>query len=224
MLTRIGVVPGRPIAAVEVSTRPDRFDRAFDRLAAAGFQIVRVGASVCGPLPRSDVIDLTAAPGWTAEMERQLLFKSTFIVGETWELQHAAYLAAKPSLRLDARDPMTAYPVRADSLFALSTTVDLDTGRVLGVAEMLREEYVRRARHCGYRPTSALEVDAGVHAMIDGIRQGWRETEAQARFRHMVAEAAARFGARVRHLVEWDTAAGYVGDGRVIQEQAARMA
>jgi hypothetical protein len=58
--------------------------------------------------------------------------------------------------------------------------------------------------------------------MIEGVRRGWTDRPAQARFRRAVAEAGAALGARVRHVVEWDAAGGFVGDGRLARVQAER--
>jgi hypothetical protein len=56
--------------------------------------------------------------------------------------------------------------------------------------------------------------------MIDGVRHGWRETDAQARCRRAVADAGTVLAAQVRDVIEWDAAGGFVGDGRLARVQA----
>jgi hypothetical protein len=154
--------------------------------------------------------------------ERYLLQTSAFVICRSPELQRAAFEAHTPSLRLDAHDPFTAYPIRADGVFTLATAIDLDTGRTLPIDELLTERYFRNTRHCGYRGSSATVIAAAVAEMIDGVRSGWTDSAAQARFRRTVTDAGSALGARIRHVVEWDAAGGFVGDGRLARVQAER--
>jgi hypothetical protein len=200
-----GIRLDRPTVAVEAGDRPDLFADAGRLLAREGYQVVPLGD------PRAASL-----------VERYLLQTSAFVVCRSAERQRAAFEAHTPSLRLDARDPFTAYPIRPDGVFTLATVIDLDTGRTLETSELLTERYFRNTRNCGYRGTSAAEIAAAVAEMIDGVRHGWRDRAAQARFRQRVTEAGAALGARVRHLVEWDAAGGFVGDGRLARVQAER--
>jgi len=201
-----GIRLDRPAVAIEAGLRADRMGEAARLLAREGYQTLTIGGSPDLPL-----------------VERWVLQASAFVICRGAELQRAAFERHTPSLRLDARDPVTAYPIRPDGVFTLATVVDLDTGRVLAIEELLTERYFRHARNCGYRGSSAAEVAAAVGEMIDGARGGWSDGAAQARFRRLVAEAGAALGARVRHLVEWDAAGGYVGDGRLARVQAERL-
>lgn len=200
-----GIPLDRPIVAIEAGLRPDVFEGAEDLLVREGYDVVRIGAAPAGSL-----------------IDRYLLQASAFVVCRSAELQWAAFEAHTPTLRLDARDPLTAYPIRADGVFTLATVIDLDTGRVLPIDELLTERYFRNTRNCGYRGSSAAEITAAVAEMIEGVRRGWSDSAAQARFRQTVTEAGAALGARVRHVIEWDAAGEFVGDGRLTRVQAER--
>ena len=220
VLAERGITAERPIVAIEVRSRGDLFSGAIDLLSAEGYQVVQIGDSSAGLLRGPGVIHATSSANRAAALEAHLLLASAFVICGSAELQWAAARAGTPSLRVDARDPFTAYPVRHDGLFTLATVVDLDTGRQLPIAELLTERYFRHARNCGYRPTSAGDVTAAVREMLDGVRGGWRDTDAQARFRRLVTGAGVALGRRVRHIVEWDAARGFVGDGRLARVQA----
>lgn len=193
----------RPIVAFEAGPRADLLRDALPLLSREGYQVVPINN------PRALTL-----------VERCLLQSSAFVVCRSAELQYVAFETHTPSLRLDALDPFSAYPVRRDGVFTLATVVDLDTGRVLPAAELLTERHFRNTRNCGYRPTDATGIAAAVTEMIEGVRGGWRDSAAQARFRQAVAEAGVALGARVRHVVEWDAAGGFVGDGRLARVQA----
>lgn len=192
----------RRIVTIEARGGAARLADAIALLSSEGYEIARIA----GP----------------ADVDEPQLRASAFVVCSSIDVQHAAYRAQRPSLLIDARDPFTAYPVRHDSLFMLATAIDLDTGRPLAAAALLTEGYFRNTRNCGYRPATAAEIAAAVSEMIDGVRRGWTETGAQARFRTAVADAGAALGSRVRHIAEWDAAGGFVGDGRLARAQAER--
>jgi len=198
-----GIRPDQPMVAVEAGHRPDLFVDAERLLTREGFAVVHIG-------------DARRPPA----VERYVLQSSAFLVCRSAELQRAAFDTHTPSLRLDARDPFTGYPVRRDGVFTLATVIDLDTGRTLPLDELLTERYFRNTRNCGYRGTNAAGIAAAVAEMIHGVRDGWNDSAAQARFRRAVTDAGAALGARVRHVVEWDAASGFVGDGRLARVQA----
>jgi hypothetical protein len=178
---------------------------------------VVVEAGRRGGLP-AQARTLLASRGYEIAADASRIEASAFVICHTADLQLAASRAGVPSLMLDARDPLTAYPVLPGSVFTLATAVDLDSGRQLPVSELLTEQYFRNTRNCGYRPTSAADVVAAVAEMVDGAA----ETDAQTRFRAAAERAGAALGPRVRHVAEWDAASGYVGDGRLARVQAER--
>jgi hypothetical protein len=202
-----GIRFGRSIVAIDAGLRADRLAGVRRLLAHEGYEAVTIGGRGSVPL-----------------MDRYLLQASAFVICQNAELQRAAFETHTPSLRLDARDPFTAYPIRVDGLFTLATVVDLDTGRVLPVDELLTERYFRNTRNCGFRGTSAADIAAATAEMIEGVRGGWTDSAAQDRFRRAVADAGAALGARVRHVIEWDAAGGFIGEGRLALAQAERAA
>ncbi|OFW04192.1 MAG: hypothetical protein A3I61_09405 [Acidobacteria bacterium RIFCSPLOWO2_02_FULL_68_18] len=216
-----GVVPGQPMVAVEIQRRADRLSGAIDLLSAEGFRIVRIGDPVAGPLRGPGVLDLASNPRRTPLLDTYLLLASAFVVCSSAELQQTALMGHTPSLRIDARDAFTAYPVRRDGVFTLSTVVDLDTGRALAIRDLLAEGYFHNTRNYGYRPTNAAEITEAAREMVEGVRAGWRDSEAQIRFRRAVADAGVAMG-HVRHVAEWDGASGFIGDGRLARVQADR--
>lgn len=222
MASSLGIRVDRPLVILEPGRRTDLLADALELLAYEGYQIVRVGNTGAGPLRGHPVIDVVASGAPPPILITHLLLACTFVLCSSAELQHQAYLTHTPSLRLDARDPFTAFPIQSDGLFTLATAIDLDTGRTLTPSEMLTEQYFRNTRNCGYRATSAADILAAVREMIEGVRHGWRDTDAQARFRRMVTEAGVVLGPRVRHIAEWDAASGFVGDGRLARAQAER--
>lgn len=198
-----GLAPDRPFVTIDVRHRADRLSEAVELLSARGYQIAHIEDPAADPM-------------------HHLLRSSAFVICSSAERQHAAYLTHTPSLRLDAKDPFTAYPIRQDGLFTLATAIDLDTGRSLAVSELLTERYFRNTRNCGYRATSAADIAPAVLEMIEGTGSGWTETAGQARFRLAVADAGVALGGRVRHIAEWDAASGFVGEGRLARVQAER--
>jgi hypothetical protein len=205
-----GLAADRPIAAIEAVHRPERLSDAIALLTARGYQIARLGDGGSG------------SPADQHPADQHLLAISACVICSSAELQQAAYLTHTPSLRLDARDPLTAYPIRREASFTLATAIDLDTGRTLDMSELLTERYFRNTRNCGYRPTSSSDVAAAVAEMLDGIAGGWHDDTAQVRFRSAAADAGVALGARVRHIAEWDAASGFIGDGRLARVQAER--
>jgi putative glycosyltransferase (TIGR04372 family) len=219
----LGVAPDSPTVTVEMPYPLNLLD-ALPLLAAEGYQIVRIGEVGDRPLHAERVVDIAASGRKTPGLDAYLLLSSAFLICSSPAFQELACLTHTPSLRLDARDPFTAYPVRPDSSYTLATAVDLDSGRAIGVTQQLSSEFFRNTRNYGYRRTSAADIAAAVAEMIDGVRHGWKDSEPQARFRLAVAEAGSAIGSDVRHLVEWDAAGGFVGDGRLARVQAERAA
>ena len=207
-----GITEGQPIVTVDTLNRPDVWAPALAVLRDEGYQVVHLPA----------VVDVTGDTEDARLLERYLIARSAFIICTGPERQRAAYENGTPSLRLDARDPFSAYPIRDNGIFTLATVIDLDTGDVLGIPDLLIARYFRNSRNCGYRPTGAEEIAAAVAEMIDGVRHGWRDTDAQVRFRRAVADAGVALASQVRDVIEWDAAGGFVGDGRLARVQAER--
>jgi putative glycosyltransferase (TIGR04372 family) len=220
---RAGLNLERPFVALEIRSRIDLFFDAVDYLTAHDYTVVRVGDPIAGPFRRAGVIDLARASGVPS---RDLFFVRScrFLVCESLELQHASYTTNTPSLTVNARDPFSAYPVRAHGVYTLAAAIDLDTGHRFDTPEMLTEGFFRNARNIGHRHTSPAEIAAAVAEMHEGVQDGWSETAAQRQFRADVAKAGEELASRVPHVAKWGPVDGFIGDGRLARVQADRKA
>lgn len=219
-----GVPAGVPIVAFEVRTRPAVAKAAIRSLVSDGFAVVRIGDPGAGPLRQPGLIDLTVATPRSLRTELFLLVLARFAIVGSLALQQLAYLTNTPSLAIDAVDPFTLYPVRANGLLLCATAVELDSGRESHVDEWLTEAYFRNRRDYGYRGVAADELLDAVREMQDGVARGWSDTDAQARFRVQLEEAGRALAPTVSAVAEWGPDDGFIGDGRLARVQAARIA
>ena len=201
-----------PFAAVEAGE--GALAVAAATLRQAGLRVVTLGAL---PYP----VDSTAAGAGPVVWLRDLavLQRARLMVCESETWQHAAYLTDTPSVRVNAPEPFSAYPVRVNGVFALRRAIDLDTGRTLDPADQLKPAYLRNLRNHGHRDTPPEQVRDAVHEVLAGAAAGWPETPGQQRFRQAVVDAAADAGAAIPALRAWGADAGFVGDGRLARCQ-----
>jgi hypothetical protein len=193
----------------------------IELLDARGYRMVRLGGAAAQP--RVDrVVDV---PLETANEPLRLyaLLKSAFVLSGSPALQRMAWLTNTPSLLINARDPFTVYPVRRDGIFTLATAIDLDTGRPLEMAERLELSFFQNLRNYGFRHHGPAVFTAALQEMLDGLRDGWRDTAAQTRFRNLASAAGAVISSDVADLAEHDVASGFIGDGRLAAAQADRV-
>jgi hypothetical protein len=193
---------------------------AIDWLVNQGHPVLRIGAS--DPIRRAGVINVRAT-AHADLVDRIVIEKAKFVVCDSGERQQAAVLANTPSLRLNAREPFSAYPVRGNDIFTLADIVDLDSGRVLLPNELLSEPYLRHVRNYGLRPNRAEQVLAAVQEIHEGVTAGWREDANQMRVRERVTEAGMSLASRVPLVAEWGPDEGFLGDGRLARCQAGQM-
>jgi hypothetical protein len=162
----------------------------------------------------------TVRLGQTPLVDVFILLTSVFLLCDNTDAQHTAYLTNTPTLTINATDAFRYYPVRTSGIYLLQAAVDLETGRTLSPAAMLEESYYRNLRNHGFRDNSGAEVRAAVDEMFDGVRDGWRETAAQSRYRARVVEAGAALAPSVRQVATWGPDHGFIGDGRIARVQA----
>ena len=217
-----GVETGRPLVVIEVLRAFDAWEPAVSWLVREGYEVVRVGRAT-EPIRRQGVIDLSSPSGHVGALELHVLLSARFVMSQSMALQHVAYLTCTPTLRLDATDPFSGYPIRRDGVFTLQTPVDLDTGHALSPLDLLQEGPLRSLRNCGYRATSAAEVLSAVQEMHHGLAVGWDEHPAQAMFRERVVSASAALASRVALVATWGADDGFMGDGRLARCQAERL-
>ena len=176
---------------------------AADTLRQAGLRVV-----MPGPVSPASLRDLF------------LLQRARVMVCQSAAWQHAAYLTDTPTLRVNAPEPFSAYPIRINGLFTLRMAIDLDTGRTLAPGEQLTSPYLRNLRNHGHRDTPAEHVRDAVHELLAGAAAGWTDTAGQQRFRQAVADAADDAAAALPVLRAWGADAGFIGDGRLARCQA----
>jgi len=220
-LLTYGVSDGTPLVVFDVRTRPDIATALIRSLAREGYIVVITGNHVPDIGAQTGVVDLTTAPRSLA-IEMFALSVAAFALCGSIETQHLAYLTDTPSLTINARDPFSAYPLRANCRFTLRTAIDLDTGRVLGIDELLTDRYFRNLRNCGYRDNTADELIDAVAEIRAGLGGGWTETQSQARFRSRVAEASLTLEPAFPFVAEWGADEGFIGDGALVRFQADR--
>lgn len=219
----LGLTPSQRVVALDVRGRVEPLLGAVDYLVAEGYTVVRIGDPSRGPVQRTGVIDLCFSPRQTALLELFVIMTCDFVVCGSRDVQQVAWLANRPCLLLNAWDPFSGYPIREDGLYMLQSAIDLDSGRVLTPADLLREDYYRNLRNCGHRENSAAEVLDAVREMHHGVRHGWTESNAQARFRRLVEQAGAELAPRFPLVARWAPDDGFIGDGRLARCQADRL-
>jgi len=217
----VGVDLQTRCVAFDVRRNPAAIVPAIDWLVTQGYTVLRIG-DVSDPIRRTGVVDVR--PSSHADLlDRIVIEKATFVVCDSSERQQSAVLANTPSLRLNAREPFSAYPVRGSDLFTLADIVDLDSGRVLPANELLSETYLRHVRSYGVRPNRAEQVLAAVQEIHEGVTAGWREDANQIRVRERVTEAGVALASRVPLVAEWGPDEGFLGDGRLARCQAGQV-
>ena len=174
-------------------------------------------------MPGRGVLDVPGSSEDSEVLERLVMEKARFVVCDSSECQRTASAINTPALRLNARDPFSAYPVRGNGLFTLGAAVDLDSGRVLSASDLLSESYLRHGRNYGTRPNRSGQVLAAVQEMHDGVTKGWREDANQMRVRRLVTEAGLLLASRIPLVAEWGPDDGFLGDGRLARWQAEEL-
>ena len=217
----MGIPEGAPLVLFEGQMRPDIAAAAISLLAARGYTVVVVGSHALDLGQRAAVVDLTARRV-SLLIQLFLLSTSRFVVSGAAAMQQLSYLTNTASLVVNVADPFGAYPIRANGLFMLKTPIDLDTGRVLAIDDLLTERYFQNLRNYGYRENTAGELTAAIEEMHAGLQNGWSDTTSQARFRSRVVDTGTALAAAVPHVAEWGPDEGFIGDGRLARVQAER--
>jgi putative glycosyltransferase (TIGR04372 family) len=219
----LGIPAAERLVAVEARANMEGFYEAIDWLVAQGYTVVRVGDSLTGPLRRRGVIDVAASPGRTPWVEVFVLLACDFVVSGGFDVQRVAYLTNTPCLTVNATDAFRCYPIRRDGIYTLRRAVDLDTGRVLRLQELLGEQFFRNLRNIGFRDNTPIEMLEAVKEMYETVTRGRGETESQLRYRHQVVEAGKSLAPRFRHVAAYGPDDGFIGDGRLAQFQADEL-
>ena len=217
---------GREVQELKSSRRDDAarnarietYFEAVDALVADGYRVVRVGDPSMSPLRRRGIIDLATDPRRTPALEVLALLRSEFLVCGDAGPHAVSYLTNTPCLVVNVSDPICSFPVRQSGMFIFKKVVDLDTGRLLSLQQMMGEAHYRNLRNTavfGYRDNTPAEIARAVQEMRDGLARGWHETEAQRTYREMATQAGLELRSRVRYVQKWGPDQGFLGDGRV---------
>jgi hypothetical protein len=205
-----------PIAAVEAGD--GRRDRALmvaaETVARAGLRVIWLGGAPSSRSPN---------PGAVWLHDFGVLRQARLVVCQSAAWQHAAYLTDTPSLRVNAPEPFSAYPVRGNGVFTLRQAIDLDSGRVLAPADQLTPSYLRNLRNHGHRETPPEHVRDAVHEVLAAAVGERPESAAQRSFREAVVAAAPAAAAAMPPLEVWGADDGFIGDGRLARCQADRL-
>jgi putative glycosyltransferase (TIGR04372 family) len=215
-----GIPPERPLVAIELPHRVESAWPAVEFLLELGYAVVRIGDPRGGRVDAAGVVDLACGPRPSPLLEFFVLQSARFVVCESRDVQHAAYLTGTPTLVLNARDPISRYPIRTDGAFTLTGAVELDTGRVLSLAERLEATAFQNERNIGHIPNPPDVILDAVREMHEGTSAGWQDTAGQVAFRTAATQAAQTIGATTPAVAEWGADAGFLGDGRVARMQA----
>jgi putative glycosyltransferase (TIGR04372 family) len=215
-----GIPPDRPLAAFELPHRIENVLPAVALLVEHGYGVVRVGDPGSGAVEMPGVIDLACAPRPSALLEFFVLQSARFLVCESADLQLAAYLTGTPTLTLNARDPITRYPVRRDGVFTLTRAVDLDTGRAIALEERLGADFFQNERNVGHLPGEPDTILDAVLEMHEGTSSAWQDTAGQEAFRTAATAAAEALAAPFAHVAQWGADGGFLGEGRLARAQA----
>ena len=218
-----GIPIDRPLVAFELPHRVENALPAVSFLVEHGYGVVRIGDPRGGHVEMPGLVDLACAPRPSALLEFFVLQSARFVVCESNDLQQAAYLTSTPTLTLNARDPISRYPVRRDGIFTLSRATDLDSGRVISLHERLGDWFFLNDRNVGHTPNAPETVVEAVREMHEGISAAWHDTAEQLAFRAAVTQSAGALAATVPLVADWGADDGFVGDGRLARVQAADL-
>ncbi|MGH9348925.1 MAG: TIGR04372 family glycosyltransferase, partial [Vicinamibacterales bacterium] len=200
------------------NARIETYFDAIDELVAGGYRVVRIGDPSMAPLTRAGVIDLATHARRTPALEVLALLRSELVISGDAGPHAVSYLTNTPCLVVNVSDPICSFPVRPSGLFIFKKVIDLDTGRLLTLPEMMGESHYRNLRNTsvfGYRDNTSEEIALAVREMRDSLAHGWRETDVQRRYREAATEAGLHLRTRVRYVQKWGPDEGFLGDGRV---------
>ena len=194
-----------------------RYQAAIERLLAAGYTVVRVGDPAMPAVGRPDVVNLTTQGGSSLLLSLACVLRAEVVVAEAAEVVGLAQLAGAASLRIDAVDPLEAYPAGTDGFLLPATVVERASGRPLPVGEQLAEDYRDRRGDGAFlrRKGTPEEIDAAV-AEVLAWRDGAAETERQRLFRERASAAAERLQVPTCWCGD-----PFLGEGRIVDSKLA---
>lgn len=206
------------------STRNARIESYFDAidlLVHRGYTVVRIGDPSMTPVDREGVVDLATSPHRSQLLEIQCMLRSRFFLSGEAGPVGVSYLTNTPLLTVNATDPISSYPIRADGLLLLKHVIERRTRRELATPELVSEAHLQHLRdllHYEYRDNTSEEIVDAVLEMLELLDGMHGETVGQQTFRTLATEAGESLRGRLQYVRKWGTDAGFLGDGRVVRE------
>lgn len=200
------------------NVRIESYFPAIDDLVSLGYTVVRFGDPTMRAVRRPGVIDLALDARRTPELELHCLLESEFLLAGESGPSVMTMLTNTPTLTVNATDPVSSFPLRANWLYTLKRVVHLDTGRVLTLNEMASPAYLEAVRDSGvfrFLSSSPEEILEAVKEMRSFLAAPPPESPKQAAYRELITRTAETLGARMRYVRKWGPDEGFLGAGRV---------
>lgn len=217
------IVRGRGQRPRDDSTRNVRIETYFpaiDYLISRGFTVVRLGDPSMKPVARRGVVDLALEPRRTPALDLHCLLRSSFLLAGESGPSVFTLLTNTPTLTVNATDPVSSFPIRANWLFVLKKVIDLQTGEQLSLSQMASEGYLGALRDTyrfRFMSNTREEILEAVQEMLAFLNSPPPESPRQVRFREQVTRSSIDLGQRYRYVRKWAADDEFLGDGRIAQ-------
>ena len=198
----------------------ESYFKAIDFLTARGFTVVRIGDPSMEPVQRSGVIDLATSPHRSQALEIYCMWRSAFFVSAEAGPVGVSYLTNTPLLTVNATDPISSYPIRADGMLLLKHVRNRQTGERLSPADLLTGDYLGNLRNLHryvYENNTSEQIYAAVVEMLESLDRLPDETESQRHYRELATEAGTVFRSSLNYVRKWGSDDGFLGDGRIVR-------
>lgn len=207
------------------NARIDDYRLACDRLASAGFTIVRVGDPSMSRFRYEAVVDLATSPRRTALLELAALLRSRLFVATDSGPYVTSYLSGVPCLAANVTNVLGGYPVHSFDRYLLKHPVERSTGHRLSLREMLTADYFATRKNLeryAFEDNTPDELVDGVDEMLSLLDGPVPPTPAQDAFHGLAVEAYHAPAVVTSRTRKGEPARQVLGDGRVGRAFAAR--
>jgi putative glycosyltransferase (TIGR04372 family) len=212
--SRLGISPTTPLVTVHVresgyrsatglrqrawdvlrNARVENYFDAFGALVERGYTVVRIGDRTMMPVRQPGVVDLATSTATSQWLEIWCTMRSDFFVGCDSGPSWLAFLLGVPVLTVNAVHFL--YLSRPSDRLICKNVRDRATGKVLSLAEMLTERYLRAALKTGeydFLDNSPSDIRQGVIDMIDVVSGREDLSLAQRRFNDRLMELGSEY-------------------------------
>lgn len=202
------------------NARIESYFKAIDFLTARGFTVVRIGDPSMEPVQRRGVIDLATSSHRSQALEIYCMWRSAFFVSAEAGPVGVSYLTNTPLLTVNATDPISSYPIRADGMLLLKNVRNRQTGVRLSPADLLTADYLGNLRNLhwyAYEDNTSEQIYAAVVEMLESLGRPSEETDSQRHFRELATEAGTVLRSSLNYVRKWGSDDGFLGDGRIVR-------